>query len=317
MGLSKYFRNKTDNIENQPASTRAHRVAVLQALLVTFLWSTSWVLIKIGLKQIPALTFAGFRYFLGFICLLPFALRSGYLKTLKGMSVAGWVRLFVLGVLLITITQGAQFMGLAYLPAVTVNLLLSMTTLLVAFLGVIILAERPSLLQWAGVVSFMIGVYVYFYPVSLPSGQVFGLIVVLVGVVTNAFSSILGRYINRTRELHPLAVTTVSIGVGGALLLLIGILVQGLPPLEPVHWLIIAWLALVNTAFAFTIWNLTLRTLSAVESNIINNTMLIQIAILAWLFLGETLTARQIIGMLLVALGTVIVQLRNGRKVVS
>jgi len=45
--------------------------AVLQALFVTFLWSTSWVLIKIGLEQIPALTFAGLRYSLAFLCLVP------------------------------------------------------------------------------------------------------------------------------------------------------------------------------------------------------------------------------------------------------
>jgi len=35
-----------------------HLRAVLQALFVTFLWSTSWVLIKLGLKDIPPLTFA-------------------------------------------------------------------------------------------------------------------------------------------------------------------------------------------------------------------------------------------------------------------
>ena len=40
----------------------AHTRAVLQALLVTFLWSTSWVLIKFGLTGIPPLTFAGLRY---------------------------------------------------------------------------------------------------------------------------------------------------------------------------------------------------------------------------------------------------------------
>ena len=39
----------------------AQRTAVLHALLVTFLWSTSWVLIKLGLQNIPALTFAGLR----------------------------------------------------------------------------------------------------------------------------------------------------------------------------------------------------------------------------------------------------------------
>jgi drug/metabolite transporter (DMT)-like permease len=147
MRLSRYFRTKKDAVKDTSVGAGSHRAAVLQALMVTFLWSTSWVLIKTGLQDIPALTFAGLRYFLAFICLMPFALRSGYLKTLRGMSVAGWGRLILLGVLLITVTQGAQFMGLAYLPAVTVNLLFSLTTLLVAFLGIVILAERPSILQ--------------------------------------------------------------------------------------------------------------------------------------------------------------------------
>ncbi len=35
-----------------------HVRAVVEALFVVFLWATSWVLIKIGLEEIPALTFA-------------------------------------------------------------------------------------------------------------------------------------------------------------------------------------------------------------------------------------------------------------------
>jgi hypothetical protein len=31
--------------------TRSHNIAVLQALFVTFLWSSSWVLIKFGLEE--------------------------------------------------------------------------------------------------------------------------------------------------------------------------------------------------------------------------------------------------------------------------
>jgi len=51
--------------------------AVLQALLVTFLWSTSWVLIKVGLEDLPPLTFAGLRYGLAALVLLPLAVRGG------------------------------------------------------------------------------------------------------------------------------------------------------------------------------------------------------------------------------------------------
>jgi len=44
------------------------------------------------------------------------------------------------------------------------------------------------------------------------------------------------------------------------------------------------------------------------ESSIVNSTMLIQIAVLAWLFLGEHLTWQEGIGMVLAGLGALIVQ---------
>ena len=50
------------------------------------------------------------------------------------------------------------------------------------------------------------------------------------------------------------------------------------------------------------------------ESSIINGTMLIQIAILAWLFLGERLSAQEVGGMVLAGLGTLVVQLGRGRS---
>jgi drug/metabolite transporter (DMT)-like permease len=130
-----------------------------------------------------------------------------------------------------------------------------------------------------------------------------------VGVLANAASSILGRGLNRGGRISPLIVTTASMGIGAVLLLITGIGLEGLPYLNLASWAIIAWLALVNTALAFTLWNHTLSTLSAMESSIINGTMLIQIAILAWIFLGETLTPQAILGMLLGALGALVVQL--------
>jgi len=89
---------------------------------------------------------------------------------------------------------------------------------------------------------------------------------------------------------------------------------QGLPPLRLSSWGIILWLAVVNTALAFTMWNHTLRILSATESSVINNTMLIQIAVLAWIFLGESLSPIEIAGLLVVAAGTLLVQFRRSRQ---
>jgi drug/metabolite transporter (DMT)-like permease len=287
--------------------------AILLALLVTFLWSTSWVLVKIGLRDIPALPFAGLRYALATLCLLPLAVRSGQLKTLHAASAGTWLRLVALGLLYYALTQGAQFLSLAYLPAVTASLLLSFTTVLVAWLSIGLLRERPTAMQWAGIGLYLAGVLVYFYPLAVLRGEIIGLVIAGVGVLANALSTILGRHVNRQGDLGPLAVTTVSMGIGAIALLAGGVLVQGWPRLAWTHWAIVAWLAVVNSALAFTLWNRTLRVLSATESSILNNTMLFQIALLAWLFLGEPLTWPQIGGMVLAGLGTLAVQIRGRR----
>jgi len=154
-----------------------------------------------------------------------------------------------------------------------------------------------------------------FFPLDIPAGQTLGLLAALVGGAANAASSLLGRQMNHKGRLAPLVVTAVSMGIGGVLLLGAGMLTQGFGRVAGTQWLIIGWLAVVNTALAFTWWNSSLQTLTAVESSILNSTMLPQIAILAWLFLDEPLTGRQILGIALVGMGTLIVQVwRNSSK---
>lgn len=288
-----------------------HLKAVLQALFVTFLWSTSWVLIKLGLADIPALTFAGLRYGLAFLCLLPFVWRPAHRVGLRKLSGRDWLRLTGLGLLFYSVTQGAQFVGLAHLPAATVNLLLSFTNIIVPLLGLFFLAESPTRWQWLGGGLSLAGAALYFYPAAVPPGQILGLVVVGIGVLANAGSAVLGRHVNRAGHVSPLTVTLVSMGVGSLALLAAGIVTQGWPALSLSNWAIIGWLALVNTAFAFTLWNITLRTLSAMESSLINNAMLLQIPFLAWLFLGETITGRELVGLALAGVGILMVQLRG------
>jgi drug/metabolite transporter (DMT)-like permease len=122
---------------------------------------------------------------------------------------------------------------------------------------------------------------------------------------------VLGRSINRDQTLGPLPVTAASMAIGAAALLLAGAAVQGVPRLGPRPWAVIAWLAVVNTAIAFTLWNRTLRTLTAAESSVLNGTMLVQVALLAWLFLDESLTLQQVAGMALAGVGAVAVQVRG------
>lgn len=291
-----------------------HARAVLQALFVTFLWSTSWVLIKIGLDEIPALTFAGLRYALAFLLLVPALTRPGVRHAVARLPRRDWALLLALGVVMYTLTQGAQFLALDRLPAQTTSLVLSFSPVAVALLGAALLGERPKPLQGIGVLVFLAGALTFLYPIAFPEGQAIGLGIAVMGLLANAGASVLGRHVNRSAKLPAAAVTLVSMGAGAILLLAVGIGTQGLPDLSLLGWAIVGWLAAVNTAFAFTLWNRTLQKLTAMESSIVNNTMLIQIAVVAWIFLGESMNARQVVGLVLAAAGTLVVQLAGSRR---
>ena len=176
-----------------PININPRTKAILQNLLVSFLWATSWVLIKYGLEEIPALTFAGLRYFLAFLILLVVFLRSKHRREIPTINRSKWLHLFVLGILLYTLAQGAQFMGLAYLPAVTVNLVLSFTTIVVAIFSMMLLSETPGLRQWAGIMLSIIGALVFFHPIEVSPGNWTGWIAAILAMLFNSISAVIGR----------------------------------------------------------------------------------------------------------------------------
>lgn len=291
-----------------------HMAPILQALLVTFLWSTSFIIIKWGLDEIHPITYAGLRYSLAFLCFIPFLFKRKYSQEIKALTPQQWRKLILLGIVFYAFAQGTMFLGLSLLPAVTVSLLLNFSPLLVAGMGIKLLHERPNRIQWIGAIVFILGAVYYLFPVSLLESQGLGLAVMLIAIMANSSSSILGRDVNRDKKISPLVITSISMGIGAFLLLIIGVSMTGIPTMSNQNWLFLLWLAVINTAFAFTLWNHTLRSLSAMESSIINNTMLIQIAILGWFFLDEKISTQEGIGLSIAALGAVLVQLKNNSK---
>jgi drug/metabolite transporter (DMT)-like permease len=215
-------------------------------------------------------------------------------------------RLVLLGIVMYTLTQGAMFVALDEQPAATTSLVLSLTPLLVAGGAALSLAETPSRVQLLGVVLVAVGAGCYF--AGDLGGTVAGMIAAVVALLANVAAAILGRSVNREGRLPAMTITAASMAVGAGALVFLAVGIEGLPAITTAGWLIIAWLAIINTAFAFTLWNLSLQRLTAVESASINNTMLVQIALLAWLFLGEAPGAIGLLGIALVSGGVYLVQ---------
>ena len=286
--------------------------AILQALLVTLLWSSSWILVKQNIQSIPPLTFAGLRYTLAFLLLIPSALRKR--DEIRSLRKADYGILILLGLVYYAMTQGGQFLTFKHLDTISFSLILNFSALIVALYAAIRGKESPLATQWLGMAIFVAGVLLFFLPNAQTEGSLLGYGLAIFTMLANAASSVMGRDVNRSSRISPIVITTVSMGVGGFVMLALGVVFQGLPHIDLKGWLTILWLAAVNTAFAFWLWNKSLQVLTAVESSVINNTMLVQVAILAWIFLGEKVSAVGIIGLVLAAVGIAFVNLKPKLK---
>jgi drug/metabolite transporter (DMT)-like permease len=296
-------------------SDRARLVAAAQTLLVTFLWATSWVLIKVGLDDLDLqpVSFAGLRYALAAAVLLPFGWRAVRAARRTGPRIERPLvgRIVLLGVTLYALAQGSQYAALAVLPAATVGLVLASIPAWISAVAWLRGSERASAGQLGGIALLVAGAALYFGAVDLAAAGWLGLASAALCAATSSIGQHLARDLNRDAQGElggAIGVTSVSMGIGSLALLAAGVTIEGWPALDARGWAIVAWLAAVNTAFAFTLYNLALRTLTAVESGTILNLMLVMVAIMAWVFLGEALDLRQVAGLGVVTVGVLIVQ---------
>lgn len=284
--------------------------AVLQALLVTFLWSTSWVLIKVGLREIPPLNFAAYRYLLASVLLLgALAARHGR----PGRSLP-WGRLLLLGLLGYTAAQGGQYLALQRIPAATGSFILGTIPLWAALLERLALGTRLRLVQAAGTLLCLAGSYAFFFPLEAAQGLLAGGGIMLLSGWASAGAVVLTRAFQLGPHVGALRLTALSMAAGSTFLLALAWAWEGiaLPPAS--GWAIIAYLGVVNTAFAWTLWNHVLRTLTALETSVLANLMLLEIALLAWVFLGEGLGLQQWLGIGVLLGGVTLVHLPRASR---
>ena len=161
--------------------------------------------------------------------------------------------------------------------------------------------ERPRVL----------GVVAYFGVEPPDRDQLGFLLIALVVPLVVGIASVVGRglAVDIGRYGGPLGMTAVAMLAGGSFTLVAALVTEGIPAFEPRAWLLILWLAAVNTAFTYTLWTQVLRSLRAVEASVLGDLTVLMTAVLGWLVLGEALGPVEIAGLVLTVVGVAIVQL--------
>jgi drug/metabolite transporter (DMT)-like permease len=285
-------------------------LALAEAFLVTFLWSTSYILIKIGVEEINPLAFASYRYIIASIVLLVPTLGI-HRKKIMNVGLRQASIFLVLGFTGYFVAQGLQFVGLYYLSPITVSFILNLTPVFVLVFSVLFIGEKPSASQLLGIILSMLGIVVFFYGSFQMLVEIMGVFATLLsGLGWAAYMVLTRHYIRKNRE-NVMVFTACSMLLGSLMLLGTTTLTGNIISVSANGWVIIFWLSMVNTALAFVLWNHALKTLKVYEQSVLQNTMLIQITLLSVAFLQEQLMLQKIFGMIMVFVGVLIVQLKT------
>jgi drug/metabolite transporter (DMT)-like permease len=296
-------------------SDRPRVLAALQALLVCFVWSTSFVITKQLYRDgIGPVTLTGLRYALAGLALLPLWLwrRRTSPDPPRRPRLRPWL-LVALGLAGYAVNPLGYTIALAVLPASFVGVVLGVNnTLQVLLFGTLLLRERPTWVQWAAIAVAMVGTLAFRTPSGVSAGS---LLVPTVAMLISGMGYALWVVGNRMllRRTGALELVCPSMLAGALPVLAVGIGIEGIPRLPASAWSLMLILAIVNTSAAFLLWTHTQRRLAAHQSAVINNTMTIQIALLAFFFLGESLTPWQWALIGVVAGATVAVQVSRAR----
>ncbi len=289
---------------------RCRVLPILEVLLVSVIWGSSFVGVKAALDHAGPLTIAALRYSIAAALLIPF-FRWRKLSR-SGMSVGLWGRFIAIGLSQYTIGNGALFLALRLIPATSASLALSLCPIPVWAFGVFVLHERPNALQLVGTAAAVGGGLLFFQAGLVPIPPA-AIALLTVAILSFVVFPVVGRKLSRERTVSNAELTGIPLAIGGAALIVIAVLVEGIPRLPAITWAIILGLALVNTLGGYLLFNHALRHVRAGEANVLLSLTPIATAVIAWAAFGERLTALQLCAMAIVISGAGLAQRRAKR----
>jgi drug/metabolite transporter (DMT)-like permease len=285
----------------ETARPRAGAMISLAPLLFVLLWSSSFVTAKVGLRHLSPLLFVAIRLI---ACALVLATVMLVLRrSWRPLANGRWFHCAVAGALLNGISLMGPHVALVTTPAAQIALVQSLTPLLTAASGVLLLRERLRGLQWLGLLLGVGGVGLVVGGAALESAaRLQGLALAFVGVMGLVAGTLyFGRF---CRGVPPLQSATVQFAAAAVVATL------GMALLETPHadWTAptvaaVAWNTLMVSLGGMALYSFMLVRGSVARASA--NFYLVPgtTALLAWLLLGEAPGLNVIAGLVMASVG--------------
>jgi drug/metabolite transporter (DMT)-like permease len=287
-------------------------------LILCGIWGSTWLFIKLGLQDLPPLTFAAIRFILASLLLSLLILARGAPWPRRRND---WVLIAVVGVLQFTLNYGLVFWGEQYIPS---GLAAVLQSTFPAF-GLVIAhfylpQERITTLKVIGVLMGILGVAVIFSDQLQVAGHM-----ALMGSVALVLSAVFGSYGNvlvkaYCQQIDPLVLAAGQMACGFLPLLGLGLATEG-PP-SRFHWtamavVCLAYLVVVGSVIAFGLYYWLVRHMDVTKTMLIALVTPVTAVLLGLAVLDEHLNWRLFAGAACIISGLGLIVFRKRQKTVS
>ncbi len=296
----------------------------LLAIMACMLWSSAFVGIKIGLPYTTPLQFAGIRFFISGIIVMPLAIKinPGFLSSVR----KGFKFILLIGVLQTFLQYALFYTGISMVPGSVGAIVIGSGPLFIAIFAHFFIPEDQINARKAGIILFGFAGVVL---VSLgrqdgfeQAARITGILILIGNNIVSGFTNVIIAL--EKNKIPPLILSSLSMLIGGTLLFIVSIPIEGLDfsPKPIPYYLSLAWLSMLS-AVAISTWIILLKKPGVIVSNLNMWKFLIPVsgALLAWIILPkESPDWLSVIGMLITGSALIIISrqqviLRNASRI--
>ncbi|HPT20858.1 MAG TPA: DMT family transporter [Bacteroidales bacterium] len=283
---------------------------IFWAIIACLLWSTAYAGIKIGLQYDTPFHFAGVRFIISGLLILPFTVKPAiYIKMIK----EHW-RLVVMVTLLQTVVNYTLFYkGMNMVPGALGAVIVGSQPLVTTLVAAVIQKDDrltkqkmfTIILGLAGVILISAGRQAFDFGTGI---EILGVVLIFVANISTSLSNVLVSM--KSKGMNPLVLSSASLFMGGGFIFLLSLPVEGIQhnqfPSE--YWIALLWLSFMAAA-AFSIWYKLLQRpgVKVSELNMWKFIIPVAGAILSWILVpGENPEWITVAGMFIITISLIL-----------
>ena len=274
-------------------------------LVLSVIWGTTWLAIKVVVAEMPPLAAAGLRFGSAALLLALYARLRGRRLGWSRIEPADRRLLLILSLLMFSVPYALIFFGEQYIESALTSILFSIAP---AFTLVFdSWRSRRNLASGGRLVGLLLafsGILFIFIPrLAGPPAELWGSMAVIAAAASSSWAMVLAKH--RANHLDTLVSTTWQMGLGSTWLLLAGLPLER-PALGGVSvqaWLALFYLAAFGSCVTFVLFYGLLKEMAAVQLSSLAFITPVVAVFAGWLALSEVLGMEALIGAAVVLLG--------------